>query len=372
MNFNQFWMASTQPMMGTDPELFLMDRESGEIVGSELAIPEAGLWSKATRTEKRNGEYVLVEHPVHPAIVRDGVQAELQPMDKGFSCRESLAEYIRNGLLNLERHLAETPYAISWAEVVTVEPHRLLELSEKSRILGCMPSFNIYGPSEIGVPGDHPVRSAGGHLHLGMSPGILHKQPAPLVWLLDAIVGNTMVLLDRDPRAAERREVYGRAGEFRLPPHGLEYRTLSNFWLRAYPLHSLVWAAVRFATTCWAFDRGKDFLSRVDLDLVRAAINGNDAEKAQVTLEILHAYQAEIIAGMSPEHREAHQDGAYNALFLPEDLGMWNWFVGKGIEHFWPTDTLSIEARWTGPGWERFQRGVLADRFARSQQIKVA
>jgi hypothetical protein len=63
------------------------------------------------------------------------------------------------------------------------------------------------------------------------------------------LVGNTCVLLDRDPRAAERRQIYGRAGEYRLPDHGLEYRTLSNFWLRAYPLFSLVMGLSRLAVS---------------------------------------------------------------------------------------------------------------------------
>ncbi len=48
---------------------------------------------------------------------------------------------------------------------------------------------------------------------------------------MDAILGVAGVSLFAkfdDPR---RRQMYGLAGEYRLPPHGLEYRTLSNAWL---------------------------------------------------------------------------------------------------------------------------------------------
>ena len=75
----------------------------------------------------------------------------------------------------------------------------------------------------------------------------LHEDPLLAVKILDIVVGNTCVIMDRAPSQVERRKVYGRAGEYRLPAHGIEYRTLSNFWLRSYQLTHLVFSLARFA-----------------------------------------------------------------------------------------------------------------------------
>ena len=52
---------------------------------------------------------------------------------------------------------------------------------------------------------------------------------------LDKILGVACVSLFANFDDPRRRTMYGLAGEYRLPSHGLEYRTLSNVWL-AHPL----------------------------------------------------------------------------------------------------------------------------------------
>lgn len=56
------------------------------------------------------------------------------------------------------------------------------------------------------------------------------KNYETLIPLLDLYIGIPSVLLDDSKQQVERRKVYGRAGEFRLTPYGIEYRVLSNFW----------------------------------------------------------------------------------------------------------------------------------------------
>jgi hypothetical protein len=97
--------------------------------------------------------------------------------------------------------------------------------------IGCDPDFCAYDanpniPRELaeGVVG--LTRGAGGHIHIGY-PTELCPQPV-LVQLLDAVVGLSMLPHDKQ---GKRRVWWGKAGIFRVKPYGIEYRTLSNFWI---------------------------------------------------------------------------------------------------------------------------------------------
>jgi hypothetical protein len=219
--------------LGCDPEAFFF--RNGEPVGSEKIIPEEGL----PTTGKFGGK-----------IVRDGVQVELHPTST--SCRANVGNSIKDIMVTLNNHLISKfpDVSVSFADVVKVGEREFTSLSPDSRRLGCMPSLNIYRPSNIAVnPETYRKRSAGGHIHMSNIPYTLTEDlEIRTVKMLDAIVGNTCVLIDRSPNAALRRRVYGRAGEYRVKGSSyLEYRTLSNFWLKDYRLMSLVMALCRQA-----------------------------------------------------------------------------------------------------------------------------
>lgn len=206
-------------LFGCDPELFLK-REDGSIVGSEKIIPQNGLTDGLSK------------------VIRDGVQVELNPYPAPSPI--GLAHNISTCFKLLQPHLKDVK--ASWDGLVEVNREELDSLSPGSRELGCQPSDNVYGEKPITVDTKlYRKRSAGGHPHFGITPGSkLFSERRQIVPLMDIFLGNTMVLIDRDPGAAERRENYGRAGEFRLQPYGLEYRTLSNCWLKGYALADLV------------------------------------------------------------------------------------------------------------------------------------
>ena len=52
------------------------------------------------------------------------------------------------------------------------------------------------------------------------------------------MMGLTSVLEDED---TQRRELYGQAGCFRPKPYGVEYRTLSNYWLKSRELMTKIY-----------------------------------------------------------------------------------------------------------------------------------
>lgn len=98
---------------------------------------------------------------------------------------------------------------------------------------GCDPDYNIYThrrnpPVKLAKTN---MRYAGGHIHLGAQ--LLTEDPRfrdDVIMFLDIYLGLPSIALDKD---TERRKLYGKLGNFRPKPYGLEYRTLSNFWLNS-------------------------------------------------------------------------------------------------------------------------------------------
>lgn len=255
---------------GSDPEGFLA--MGGKVIGSEKVIPAQGLGHSSK-------------------VVRDGVQFELNPQARS-SFRE-LAYEVSECFRLLRETMSKYPgVEVSWDGVVEVSQTELATLSKKSRELGCQPSKNIYGDFPITVSGTaYPMRSAGGHMHFGLFPTSIYDgkgqdERVRLIQALDYLVGNTGVLFDRDARAAERRQNYGRAGEYRYPKYGAEYRTLSNFWLRNYTLASLMWSMAALAvgvvetSITSDTDYAESLFESVDVRKVRQAIDQNDANLA--------------------------------------------------------------------------------------------
>ena len=70
------------------------------------------------------------------------------------------------------------------------------------------------------------LRSAGGHIHVGSNLAI--ADPINTIRAMDLFLGVPSTQLDT---GTLRRELYGKAGAFRFKNYGVEYRTLSNFWI---------------------------------------------------------------------------------------------------------------------------------------------
>lgn len=99
----------------------------------------------------------------------------------------------------------------------------------KAREFGCDPDINAYtldmgaySPDQVGN-----LRTCGGHIHVGES--MTDDQIIDTVRAMDMFLGVPSVLADEDDN---RRRFYGQAGSFRVKDYGLEYRSLSNFWIR--------------------------------------------------------------------------------------------------------------------------------------------
>lgn len=338
---------------GCDPEFFF--EKAGKIVGSEKIIDI----NKGIEISPNEGGNRSVGKGQSKFIV-DGVQAELNP--RPDTCRARLGNEISTCFRVLAKQIKADPsLSINFAPTVKITSEELDSLDEKSKTFGCMPSKNARETGKSAVklrdPKIYKYRSAGGHIHISpcndygdeKTRQAIFQEPERLVTIMDIIVGNTCVLLDRDPSNKERRKVYGRAGEYRTPSHGLEYRTLSNFWLRAYPLMSFVMALTRLAVSIRAnsinsnIDYEKELLNLVNLKQIQKAINNNDFDLAKKNFKKIKEYIEDYVGADFPLNRE----------FLP----MFNLVVKKGLDFFFKEDPLK---HWINLpeghecGWETF------------------
>jgi hypothetical protein len=124
------------------------------------------------------------------------------------------------------------------------------------------------------------MRSAGGHIHVETT-----KDQLAVIRAMDLFLGVPSVLMDNGEM---RKKLYGKAGAFRGKSYGVEYRTLSNFWIFKNELIRWVWNNTERAL------ESVDHLDvMVEKDNILAAINDNNKEVAQMLVE---KYNLEVLA----------------------------------------------------------------------------
>lgn len=336
--------------IGCDPEFFFT--KNGEVLGAEKLLPKDGLkYVAGSDREHRDGQHTAVGDK-DSVIVIDGVQAELNPRPN--TCRANLGNEISCCFRELYKELSkDNSLGVNFAQSVLVSEDELSSLSDKSRRFGCAPSNNVYNAlrdkeSKISVnPEVYRYRAAGGHIHLGSLPtdradALVRralKSPDKLVPVLDILVGNTCVLIDRNESNIERRKVYGKAGEYRLPKHGLEYRTLSNFWLQSYQLMSMATGLARHAVIITenslregTEDYVSELTSLVNLEDIARAINTNDFELAMHNWKRIEPF----ILAITPEDSEHYpiQQSLLGEFYHFVNKGVNHWFMDNPLEHW--------------------------------------
>ena len=346
---------------GSDPEFFfakknMAGKASDKIIGAEKILPEEGVNGiNIQEGYVEKGKYKIKTIPMqlgkNGGIIIDGVQAEMNP--KPDTCRQRMGGELSRMFKIIAQIMKEKGVAINWDVNVRVPVKEMLSLSPKSRQFGCSPSLNAYN-EVINLPDGetYPFRSAGGHIHVGyyfkqgsdpMRDMLIGRKSEykTMVKVLDILLGNTCVLLDRDEGEIQRRTCYGRAGEYREQPHGLEYRVLGNFWLRNFILTSFVFGVTRLA---FGFidnkEATKELLAAVKEEDIRKAINENDFKLAKANFEKVKP----LIS------KWAYQ----GASLCEENLSQFDKFVKKGIKKSFRIDPVK---HWTSPRFNSFNVG---------------
>lgn len=155
------------------------------------------------------------------------------------------------------------------------------------------------------------ARTAGGHIHIGCDQLKTEIEICAVARLLDLFVGIPSILFDHSEESKKRRRIYGQPGRFRVKPYGLEYRTLSNWWLQKDEYIGLIYDLCKMTMQIW-FEQGKDFLE-IDHEAV-AQRNNKKAFKVKYNQsEIIDAIKsADIVSAKRIVDR-------YSSYF-PQDL----------------------------------------------------
>lgn len=249
--------------LGTDPEILLQD-STGKMV-SVIGLINRGKWDPLQIPDMDKGftlqeDNVAIEYGIPPA-----------------SSADEFIHHIRAVLARSKDWLPGLNFSnLSCA----VYPDDQLE-HPMARVFGCEPDLNAWtGKWNPPPKADNPnLRSAGGHVHVETA-----ENPLLVGQALDVFLGVPSVLMDEQ---VERRRFYGRSGAMRKKPYGMEYRTLSNFWVFDDKYIKWVWDNT---------ERALGSINHLPFDdlseVVQECINNSDVSLAQ---QLVDEFSLEVV-----------------------------------------------------------------------------
>lgn len=335
MKLDSSMLSAGQFSLGSDPEFFYL-RDDDVAMNADKFLP---------------GKDNKLVAPYNCTLFFDGFQGELN-MPSSY-CREGLVNLTRTCMRKAraeagKKSRGKHKYRIAIQPVTEVLPEILEKAHEEARIFGCDPDFDAYASGSSNPPGPdaetHYMRYAGGHIHIGYGTEGRHtapfmfkdKEKRELVRLIDVIAGVPMVLLDTHEGNRMRREMYGKAGCYRSPDYGVEWRVPSNFWLKSPELTSFMLGMVRVAANVMYSRKQKYFFDIIDQDAVRYAIDMNDFDVAKELYTILKpnliAANKQMSDPFYPKKTSysGHRYGVRGAISMPGPA-IFEYLVYRGI-----------------------------------------
>lgn len=271
-------MAQKRFSIGTDPEFFLRDKESGKMMS---AIP----YVEGTKQ-------VPVELPSGGTVQRDNVALEFAtpPAKDG----EDFVKKVRNAFMDIMKTL---PDNLSLETIPSADFDEDQLDHPEAKEFGCSPDYDAWKLRVNPAPcARASFRSCGAHIHVGHVKGDGNDfllEPVGKVFtvrMMDLFHGIISTILDNSKEAIERRKLYGKAGAHRPTDYGVEYRSLSNYWMKSPQLVMLmdclvqdVLAVMREDTleSLTDLDAGPEILKNVGPEVIQDIINEGDVAKAK-------------------------------------------------------------------------------------------
>lgn len=222
--------------IGADPELWIYDNDAKRIISAVGLFP--GTKDQPHKVERGaiQVDGMAAEYNINPANCRE------EFVYNNLSVLRSLRDEIRDRNPGLNFGFVFDPVAEFGAEYIAQQP-------DIARALGCSPDYNAWeGGKENPIPdAEMPFRTASGHIHLGWGDDLDINDPEHIEACcmmskqLDCYLAARLLGIE-GAAGRKRRELYGKAGAFRPKKYGVEYRTLSNVWLRTVNNMSDVYA----------------------------------------------------------------------------------------------------------------------------------
>lgn len=207
------------------------------------------------------------------------VQVDGTALEFNIDPAEHQEEFMANidKVLEQIRSMVPAEYEFDFSSSVRYDEEYFDTVPDEAKILGCDPDFNAYTGLTTPKPdGNTNLRTAAGHLHFGYTENKKATDSSHFLdcrrlaaWA-DVYVGLPLALLEPDN---ERSKLYGLAGAFRPKSYGVEWRAVSNFWLKSDKLKAMVYnqAKKAFNDLC----EGK--IEHTQISTVRDIINSIQA-----------------------------------------------------------------------------------------------
>ena len=200
--------------------------------------------------------------------------------------------YNITAVLAAMRELVPSEYEFDFSPVAHFGSEYIAAQPDEAKELGCEPDFNAYTGEVNPTPdANGDFRTAAGHIHIGIDRVLTVPEQQKLVILCDLFMGLPSLSWDKDTK---RRELYGKAGCFRVKPYGIEYRTLSNAWLETTEQQERVFElAVLAAKNLDEFVKIfklLEFTLGIKYTSLRTIINTSDTYHAENVLRVLSSH----------------------------------------------------------------------------------
>lgn len=249
--------------IGADIELFLQDKELKEVVSAEGFI-------KGTKNEPFNFD----KTNKYFATSLDNVATEfcIPPVTN----KKDFINYIKKAVDYINSTVPNNLCTVVAPAAIFAD--KFLQ-TDNAKTFGCEPDYCVWTRSMNEKPSapNPNLRSCGGHIHIGYDNsedlGIELKED--LIKCMDLCVGVPSVLQEPDN---ERKLLYGKAGCFRFKNYGVEYRTVSNYYLANNALMSWAYDSTKAAVNM--ADNGFKFTNTLSRN-IQSAINNNNKSLAE-------------------------------------------------------------------------------------------
>lgn len=247
--------------IGADPELFVINEQTGKVVSSVGLIPgEKGNPYCSNDMPRGFGletDNILAEFNIPPVTSKEGFVNNI----------EYMKSYINGFVKEKNKN-----YGIKCSASEIVDASQLR--SKQAKEFGCDVDYNAYTEDANPKPKGEKtnLRSAGMHIHIGYKDNNIDTS-LQLIKYLDAYLGIPSVIKDTDTR---RRTLYGKAGCFRLTEYGCEYRVLSSAMMKDVETLEFVWNQIQKAIR--AYNLGTRL---PDYENTVKAINESDVDLAK-------------------------------------------------------------------------------------------
>lgn len=246
--------------LGCDPEVFLVN-EAGKHI-SAIGFINADKWNPLQ----------IPGMPTGFTLQEDNVALEY-----GIPPAASADEFVAHIAAVMERSKEWLP-GLSFSKLSCTIFDKDQMKHPLAHLFGCEPDFDAWTGlvNTKPAPPHEYMRSAGGHIHVETK-----KEAKAVARQMDLYLSVPAVFMDT---GIERKKLYGKMGAHRVKPYGVEYRSLSNFWIFDEKLIRWAWKQT---------ERALNSTVNVEelAEYINLAVNENDKPMARA---LINEYNLEV------------------------------------------------------------------------------